>query len=161
MSSWKFAQSLADELSNELGYEEPQIWLMKEITFLLGKYPELADFISKKRGLMSLSDILIAFFEMLRKRKSINKDRYLSKLKSIKWDELYRVRLSNYFLAGLTISIALKYCFNHKYNKDQYIRWNFDCTDSKKLIDENLKQNKLFNSRDKKSSGSSWKQFKP
>ena len=161
MSNWRFAQSLANELSTELGYEDPQIWLMKEISFLLGKYPELADFIVKRRGLISLTDILMAFFEMLRTRNKINKNKYYSRLKSIKWEYLNQLRLSNYLIAGLTFSIALKYCFNHKYNNTEYIRWNFDCTDSKKLINENLKHKKSFNSSDKESSGSSWKQFKP
>ncbi|MCF6438045.1 hypothetical protein L1077_01170 [Pseudoalteromonas luteoviolacea] len=161
MSSWKFAQSLADELSTELGYEDTQLWLVKEISFLLGKYPELDEFIGKNRGELSLSDIFVAFFEMLRKRKKINKNKYFSRLKSIKWENLHQVRLSNYLIAGLAFSIALKYCFNHKYNNDEYIRWKFDCTDSKKLIDKNLKLNKFFSSSDKKTSGSSWKQFKP
>ncbi len=160
MSSWSFVQFTAMNLGRENKFSSDEKWLVDEIIYLLDKYPELEQYINKKKGSLSLSDILLAFFEVIRLRKKINKIDNHANLKNYDYDDLYKIRLSDYFLAGFSIFLALKYCFNHRYNKDEYIYWNIDYTEAYKAVLKTINQ-KNTGINEPPISGGSNNPFKP
>ena len=64
-------------------------------------------------------------------------------LRGIAPHKLKKLRLSHYLLAGFVLSTALKYCFNHRYNKDKFYIWEIDYTESRKAVLENLALKKI------------------
>ena len=103
------------------------------------------DSLVKASGTLSISDIISAYILSPRKNK---KTRRLY-LRGFKPETLYKLRLSHYLLAGFLFSTALRFCFNHRYNKQQFILWEIDHTESKKLILKNLAIQEIVVSIDK------------
>ncbi|WP_274803954.1 hypothetical protein [Pseudoalteromonas rhizosphaerae] len=130
MASWELAKYLAAELVKEHNLKNAESWLTDEVLYLLNKYPELESYIDSKSGTLTISDIISAYLLSPRNNKK-TKRLYL---RGFKPETLYKLRLSHYLLAGFLFSTALRFCFNHRYNKQQLILWEIDYTESKKLI---------------------------
>lgn len=113
-----------------MGMNNVEDWLIKAVSLLLASYPLLVDFIASKAGSIPLLDIIQLFFEEEGRRQGLNQRKALSYLRSLGWEDLQKPNLEHYLLAGLAMYIALNYCFNHKYNKKEYIRWDIDYTDA-------------------------------
>lgn len=145
MASWKLAQNLATELVQENNLNNAESWLTEEVLYLLNKYPELESYIDSKSGTLSISDIIAAYI-LSPRNKQKTKRLYL---RGFKPETLYKLRLSHYLLAGFLFPVALRFCFNHRYNKQQFILWEMDYTESKKLILKNLAIQKIVVSIDK------------
>ena len=145
MASWKSAQNLVTELAKDNNLKNAESWLTEEVLYLLKKYPELESYIDSQSGTLSISDIISAYILSPRKNK---KTRRLY-LRGFKPETLYKLRLSHYLLAGFLFSTALRFCFNHRYNKQQFILWEIDHTESKKLILKNLAIQEIVISIDK------------
>ena len=145
MESWKSAQNLVTELAKANKLKNAESWLTEEVLYLLKKYPELESYIDSQSGTLSISDIISAYILSPRKNK---KTRRLY-LRGFKPETLYKLRLSHYLLAGFLFSTALRFCFNHRYNKQQFILWEIDHTESKKLILKNLAIQEIVVSIDK------------
>lgn len=130
MASWKLAQYLAIELAKDNNLKNGESWLTEEVLYLLNKYPKLESYIDSKSGTLTISDIISAYILLPRNNKK-PKRLYL---RGFKPETLYKLRLSHYLLAGFLFPTALRFCFNHRYNKQQFILWEMDYTESKKLI---------------------------
>ncbi|MDO6679512.1 hypothetical protein [Shewanella sp. 4_MG-2023] len=145
MASWELAKYLAGELVKEHNLKNAESWLTEEVLYLLNKYPELESYIDSKSGTLTISDIISAYLLSPRNNKK-TKRLYLRWFKP---ETLYKLRLSHYLLAGFLFSTALRFCFNHRYNKQQLILWEIDYTESKKLILKNLAIHKMVVSVEK------------
>ena len=145
MASWKLAQNLATKLAMDNSLKNAENWLTEEVLYLLNKYPELESYIDSQSGTLTISDIISAYLLSLIKMKK-TKRLYL---RGFKPDNLYKLRLSHYLIAGFLFSTALRFCFNHRYNKQQFILWEMDYTESKKLILKNLAIQEIVVSIDK------------
>jgi hypothetical protein len=121
---------LAEKIAVELGMKQAENWLITEVSQLLYSYPQLAKFIASNYGIMSILEIVQLFFEEERRRNKLQENDIYLYLRSVAWDKLHKIRLGYYLLAGISLVLAVDYCFNHRYNKDQYVRWNIDYTDS-------------------------------
>lgn len=134
MASYSYVQSLVSLLEKENKLKNAELWLAHEVLYLLNKYPELQDYIDKNLSNLSLSEILVAFFKMLRQKKKYKRPNY----RALPPKKLKKLRLSHYLLAGFMISSAFRYCYNHRYNVNQHIEWEIDFTDAEKEVLRNL-----------------------
>jgi len=156
MASWILAQNLATQLAQENNIKGSSSWLTEEVLYLLNKYPELSTFIDSKSGTLTLSDIISAYFLMLRKTKKAKR----LYLRGLKPEKLKKLRLSHYLLAGFLFAVALRFCFNHRYNKRQFFLWEMDCTESRELILKNLALKEMRESIEKGKSKAGYKNDK-
>jgi hypothetical protein len=145
MASWKLAQNLATELAKDNNLKNAESWLTEEVLYLLNKYPELKSYIDSQSGTLTISDIISAYILSPRKNTKVKR----LYLRGFKPETLYKLRLSHYLLAGFLFSTALRFCFNHRYNKQKFILWEMDYTESKKLILKNLAIHEIVVSIDK------------
>ncbi|WP_440875477.1 hypothetical protein [Thalassotalea sp. PLHSN55] len=136
--------TLITQFSDKLGHENhldffENDWLIKEVIDLVEHDPRFKTCFEQSQLIKGskLSDHINDSFneELLHYRNSKTVIPALKQLKALKdCCELPEVGLYHYLKAGFSVKDALLHCYNHKYVKHRYIRWEKDITEGIELL---------------------------
>ncbi|AAZ28333.1 hypothetical protein [Colwellia psychrerythraea] len=145
MKNLKLIKDISEKLASENDYNlVKNNWILKEVDILVDIDPRFEDLFEKAKCFKPsvLSDYINDSFkeELLFYSRDKKNPPQLQILRNVKdCCELPDFNLYHYLKAGFSVKEALLHCYNHRYVKHKFIRWDKDITAGiEYLISENM-----------------------